>query len=533
MVTLKETQTPAPTTDDAQSTTCLNPATGEVIGHSPLTSKSDAIAAINRARAAQPAWAARPVKERCAAIRRVRDLIVARADALAETISRDNGKTRVDAMAAEVLPAAMAANYYAKMAPKWLAPKRLAPGNVLLLNKRSRLVRAPFGVVGVISPWNYPFSIPFSEIVMGLLAGNGVVLKVATETQLVGRAIEALFVDAGVGDVFQHVNLPGRVAGDLFLESGIDKLFFTGSVPVGKKLMAKAAETLTPVSLELGGNDAMLVCEDADPFRAAVGATWAAFQNAGQTCAGVERIYVHTAIYDEFMRLFAERVRALRVGPEKDHGVDIGAITTSNQLKVVTAHLEEALSQGAKIFAQSEAPDAPGGRFHPPTILTEVNHEMLVMKEETFGPLVGVMRVKDMDEAVELANDSNLGLTGSVWSTDTKKADALARRIEAGVVTINDHVVSHGLPETPWGGFKESGIGRTHGEIGFSEMTEPQCIVHDSMPGVRKDMWWHPHGPDVYDGVKGAIAALYGASTGERTSGTRELLKLFGRTFKR
>ena len=531
MVTLKETPTSTPAADE--STTCLNPATGEVIGHSRLTSKDEAVAAIDKARAAQPAWAALPVRARCDAIRRVRDLIVKRADALAETIARDNGKTRVDALAAEVLPAAMSADYYAKMAPRWLAPKSLTPGNVLLLNKRSHLVRVPFGVVGVISPWNYPFSIPFAEIVMGLLAGNGVVLKVAPETQMVGRAMEQLFVDAGVGDVFQHVNLPGRVAGDLFLESGIDKLFFTGSVPVGKKLMAKAAETLTPVSLELGGNDAMLVCEDADPFRAAVGATWAGFQNAGQTCAGVERIYVHTAIYDEFMRLFGERVRALRVGVERNHDVDIGAITTSNQLKVVNAHLDDALSRGAKIFAQSDAPDAPGGRFHPPTILTEVDHDMLVMKEETFGPLVGVMRVDNMDEAVRLANDSNLGLTGSVWSTDSKKADALARRIEAGVVTINDHVVSHGLPETPWGGFKESGIGRTHGEIGFAEMTEPQCIVHDAMPGVRKDMWWHPHGPGVFAGVRGALDALYGTSVGDRAAGARGLVKLFGRTFKR
>lgn len=517
---------------DREQTICKNPATGEVIGYSPLDSVEDVAAVVRRSREAQRGWEATPFKERARAVLRIRDYIAENADDMAEIISRDNGKTRTDALATEVLPSIMAADYYAKNADRFLAERMLKPGNPLLANKIAKIVRVPFGVIGIISPWNYPFAIPFSEIVMGLLAGNGVILKVATETQLVGRALERAVRAGGLpSDLFAHVNLPGRLAGDAFLEGGIDKLFFTGSVPIGKKLMAKAAETLTPVSLELGGNDAMLVCPDADLERAAAGAVWAGFQNAGQSCGGVERIYVHRDVYDAFLGKLGERVRALRVGPDLDFEVDMGAITTVSQLRTVQRHVEEALEKGATVFAKSSCPEGEG-TFHPAMVLTDVNHDMLVMREETFGPVVGVMKVDTMDEAVELANDSNLGLTGSVWSSDRKEAERLGRRIRAGAIMINDHLMSHGLAETPWGGFKESGIGRTHGEIGFAEMTEPQCIVQDYLPAVRKNMWWHPHGKGVYDGVRGIIDLLYSKEAGMRVSGAGHLAKLFPRTFK-
>ncbi len=295
--------------------------------------------------------------------------------------------------------------------------------------------------------------------------------------------------------------------------------------------MAKAAETLTPVSLELGGNDPMLVCPDADLDRAAAGAAWGGFQNAGQSCGGVERIYVHRDVYDAFIEKLGERVRALRVGPDLDFEVDMGAITTQSQLRTVQKHVEEALEKGATVFARSTCPEGGEGLFHPAMVLTDVTHEMLVMREETFGPLVGVMKVDSMDEAIRLANDSDLGLTGSVWSNDRKEAERLGRRIQAGAITINDHLMSHGLAETPWGGFKQSGIGRTHGEIGFSEMTEPQCIVRDYMPAVRKNMWWHPHGKSVYDGIRGIIDLLYANEAGARMSGISRFAKLFPRTF--
>ncbi len=516
------------------NTPCTSPSDGRLLGHSPLDSIDSLDAAFRSARAAQPAWARVPLKERVAAMRRVRDYIVSHADELAETISADNGKTRVDAMATEVFPAAVAASYYCRRAKRFLKSRGTGGSSWLLVNKRSRIHRVPWGVVGVISPWNYPFAIPFSEVVMALLAGNAVILKVATQTQMVGRALRQCFAAAEVPQgVFAHINLPGRVAGDALLEAGIDKLFFTGSVHVGKQLMAKAAETFTPVSLELGGNDPMLVCPDADLGRATAGAVWAGLQNCGQSCGGVERIYVHTDVYESFLNELAQRVARLRVGQDVDHQVDLGAMTTRKQRDVVRQHVEDATTRGAKVHTQSDCPEGTAGNFMAAVVLVDVDHSMRVMREETFGPVVAVMKVDDMDRAVTLANDSELGLTASVWSRSRKTARRLARRLEAGVVTVNDHLVSHGLPDTPWGGFKQSGIGRTHGEIGFAEMTRPQCIVDDLMPWVKKDLWWYPHGPQIYRGLRGALEFLYGRGLPRRIAGFCRLVRCYLRTFRR
>jgi succinate-semialdehyde dehydrogenase/glutarate-semialdehyde dehydrogenase len=519
--------------NQTDQTICTNPATDEVIGRSPLDTVEDLQTKLREARAAQPLWAGTPIRQRVRAVRRARDYVVSHAHELAEIISRDTGKTRLDAMAAEVLPAAIAASYYARRTKRFLKTGRLAPGSLVLCNKVSRIRRVPWGVIGIISPWNYPWSIPFSEVVMGLLAGNAVVLKVATETQMVGRALEDCFLSAGLPEgVFSYVNVPGRIAGDALLESGIDKLFFTGSVAVGKQLMAKAAETLTPVCLELGGNDAMLVCPDADLQRAAAGAAWAGLQNAGQSCGGVERVYVHADVYEPFLELLAEQVRSLRVGWDTDHQVDVGAVTTRQQVETVRRHVQDALDAGATLYAQSACPQNASGSFLPAMVLTDVDHSMLVMREESFGPVVAVMKVADMTEAVRLANDSDLGLTGSVWSRSRQTACKLAERIQAGAVTINDHLMSHGLPETPWGGFKQSGIGRTHGRIGFDEMTQPQCIIDDWLPMARKDLWWHPYGSELYTGVSSLLDVLYARRIRKRVAALRHVLKTFPRVFR-
>jgi acyl-CoA reductase-like NAD-dependent aldehyde dehydrogenase len=518
---------------EQHETISIDPATGEVIGRSPLGRAEDVPRIVERARTVQPAWAATPVARRARAILRVRDYVVANAGPLADVICRDNGKTRLDALATEVVPAAMGATYYAKRARRFLRPRRLWPGNLLLANKRSHTRRVPWGVVGIISPWNYPFGIPFPEVVMALLAGNAVVLKTATQTQMVGRALQRCMQAAELpAGLFSYVNLPGRVAGDALLGAGIDKLFFTGSVAVGKTLMAKAAETLTPVCLELGGNDAMIVCADADLHRAAAGAVWAGFQNCGQSCGGVERIYVEAPVYEPLLEILAEKVRRLRVGPDADFQVDLGAMTTRKQMETVQRQVEDALRRGATIYARSPCPEGGPGNFLPAMVLTDVDHTMLVMREETFGPVVGVMNVADTDEAIRLANDSHLGLTGSVWSRSRRRARRIAARIAAGTVTINDHLISHGLHETPWGGFKQSGLGRTHGRIGFDEMTQVQCVVEDVMPAVRRDFWWHPHGPDVYGGILGLLEFLYGRGPRRRLAGLGRGVRTFLRTFR-
>lgn len=516
-----------------RQTQSVNPATGEVIGTTPEHSVEDLNEMIARARRAQAAWGETPIKHRARAILRVRDYVVDHADELSETISRDNGKTRVDAISTEILPAALAADYYAKRAKRFLRTRRLAPAKLILASKRSRVRQVPWGVIGIISPWNYPFGIPFSEVVMGLLAGNAVILKVATATQMVGRALERCFQAAELPDgVFAYANLPGSVAGDAMLVSGINKLFFTGSVAIGKQLMAKAAETLTPVCLELGANDPMLVCPDADLPRAAAGAVWAGMSNCGQSCAGVERIYVHADVYDRFLKLLAEKVTALRVGFDADFDVDLGAMTTPAQVEKVRHQIQDALERGATIYARSPCPSTTAGHFLPAMVLTDVDHSMLVMLEETFGPVVAVMKVRDMDEAVMLANDTTFGLTGSVWSRNRRTAYQLATRIQAGVVTINNHLMSHGLAETPWGGFKESGLGRTHGAIGFAEMTQPQCIIDDVMPGVRRDMWWHPHSREVYRDMRAMLDAIFARRGSARLSGLWRTIRAFSRTFR-
>jgi succinate-semialdehyde dehydrogenase/glutarate-semialdehyde dehydrogenase len=514
-------------------TESFNPATGESLGFSKLNTIEELIEIVNRARESQILWQEYSVDERINSILKIRDYLVDNADSIAKIISSDNGKTRLDALATEVLPAAMGVSFYCKNAKRFLRDKKLGGGNIFLINKRSKIVRVPYGVVGIISPWNYPFSIPLSEVIMSLLAGNAVILKTASETQMVGLVLKEAVESANLPNgIFNFINLLGKIAGDAFLDSGINKLFFTGSVAVGKYLMGQAAKTLTPICLELGGNDAMIVCEDADPYRAAMGALWAGFQNAGQSCGGVERIYVHEKIYDPFMTILKDKIENLHVDYDTDFNSDMGCMTTKRQLETVRNHIEDALNKGANVFAQSKTPkNTQLKNFHPAVVLTNVNHDMIVMHDETFGPVVGVMKFNNYDEAIKLANDSYLGLTGSVWTKNQNRGEEIAKQIKAGVVTINDHLMSHGLAETPWGGFKESGIGRTHGELGFYEMTQPLTIVKDILPFVKKNLWWHPFNKNLYNGLKGLIDLLYSKKFSLKISGLVKLVKIIPRIF--
>ena len=513
-------------------TICYNPATNLEIGRSRLTEVSELKDIVKNASEAQKEWAKLSIVKRIKIVKKIREYLVNNTDKLAETISRDNGKTLIEAIATEVVPAAMAVSYYCNNAKRFLTPKKTGFGNVILIYKRGKIIRVPFGVVGIISPWNYPFAIPFSEVVMALLAGNAVILKTASETQMVGLELKNAIEYAGIPkNLFHFVNLPGKIAGDALLESGINKLFFTGSVSVGKYLMKKASETLTPICLELGGNDAMIVCEDADPYRSAMGALWAGFQNAGQSCGGVERIYVHEKIYDRFMEILKTKIDNLNINIGDDYNSQMGCMTTTKQIATVDLHIKDALEKGAEIFAQSKLPDNLGKNFIPATVLTNVNHEMIVMKDETFGPVVGVMKYNRIEDAIKLANDSYLGLTGSVWSKNQKKAEKIAMQIKAGVVTINDHLMSHGLAETPWGGFKESGIGRTHGKLGFDEMTQPMVIVKDLLSFAKKQIWWHPYSKKTYLGMKGLLNLLYNKNILSKIKSAFPLLKIFPRMF--
>ena len=512
-------------------TPCINPASGEITGYAPLNSVADLKRSIVQAREAQKEWAAVPIHQRVKKIRKIGTYIYDHAEEIAELISNDTGKTLSDGFGTEVLPSLIACSYYCRKANKYLRPFRLSSSTIFFIHKRSKILRVPWGVIGIISPWNYPFSIPFYQVIMGLIAGNAVILKVASESQRVGEKLAEVIMAAGLPEgLFTHINLPGREIGEAFLANGIDKLFFTGSSKVGKKLMARAADFLTPINLELGGNDAMIICADADLNRAAEGAVWAGFMNCGQSCGGVERVYVHASVYPRFLDILKQKTEAIRAG--QGHTADMGVMTTESQIATVNQQLESAIRMGAKIFARSPEPSDPQLKnFLPAIILTDVNHQMEIMREETFGPVIGVMPYENIDQAIEMANDCNLGLTGSVWSKNRKKAEQIGGRVQAGVISINDHLMSHGMPETPWGGFKESGMGRSHGSLGFEEMTQSQVIINDYLPYGKRDPWWFPNSEKVYQGLIGIMDLLFSKNPLRKSHGLWQFLKIVPRIF--
>lgn len=500
-------------TSPAGETVSYDPATLEEVGRVPNTDLSTMPEIFTRARAAQKKWAALSFSERRQHIMKMRDYVVAHAEELAAIVSRDNGKSRTDALTTEVIPCALAADWYGKNAEHALAPKNLPMGSILFFNKKNQLQRVPLGVVGIISPWNYPLSIPFGEVVMGLMAGNAVLLKVAAATILVGEAIEKIVAAGELPDgLFHHIVGSGGRVSQAFFDNGINKIFFTGSVPTGKTLMAQAAKTLTPLSLELGGKDPMIVLADADLERAANGAAWAGYQNAGQSCGGVERIYVHESVYQPFVDLLAKKTRAMRHGKDRNFDVDMGSMTTEEQLRTVERQVNGAVAAGAKIVAQSK-PVAEGvkGYFYPATLMVDVDHSMELMREETFGPVLPVMKFKTIEEAIALANDSTMALTSSVWTRDLELGKEIARKLESGATTINDHLYTHGQSETPWGGWKDSGLGRTHSALGLEEMTQPKLVNWDIVP-AKRNIWWFPFDRLTYDAMLAALRVNYPSS---------------------
>jgi succinate-semialdehyde dehydrogenase/glutarate-semialdehyde dehydrogenase len=496
----------------------VNPATGAVLRELECTDEPQVEAAVARARVAQVAWNALGLRRRIAVMREFQRKLHENKSEIADAITREAGKPPAESLVTEVLVVLDAARFLIDNSWRLLRDEPVPHGNLATKLKSGWLVREPHGVIGIISPWNYPFSIPATETLAALVAGNTVVLKPSELTSLVALELAKLLHSAGVPeDVFQVVIGEGTT-GAALLRSPIDKLVFTGSVATGKRIAAAAAERLLPVVLELGGKDPMLVLDDADVDVASSAAVWGAFVNAGQACLSVERCYVHRSLYDSFLKACSEKVKKLKVGHGEDCETDVGPLIHERQLLIVESHVEDAKTRGARVLAGGTRLPELGVNFYAPTVLADVTHDMRIMREETFGPVLPVMAFDNDDEAVRLANDSEYGLAASVWTRDSARGERLARRINAGTVMVNDVISCFGISEAPHGGVKSSGVGRTHGRFGLDEMVRVKYVDIDRMPGMKK-VWRYGYGESFRRQMEGFLDMQFARGVGTRVRG--------------
>jgi succinate-semialdehyde dehydrogenase/glutarate-semialdehyde dehydrogenase len=507
----------------------VNPATGQAFARASLLDGVQASEAVAAAQVAFPAWSTRRFRERARLLDQLREAIVDEAEDLARLIEREQGKPFAEALAAEVLPSLDALRHLSAHAEDLLRDDAIEAANLLLAHKEARLLYAPIGVVLAVKPWNYPWAQSLPVVASALVAGNTVILKPAPATTLTGLRLGTLARKAGFPDgVLSVLATDDAVAQALVEDPRIGKIVFTGSVATGKKVMAAAAKNLTPVVLELGGKDPAIVCRDADLDRAAKGIAWAAFLNAGQTCASVERVYVERPAAEAFLAKVLDEARAVRLSGTPGGG-DMGPLTLERQRRIVEEHVADATAKGARVLTGGSTPPGPGF-FYPPTVLVDVNHTMTIMREETFGPVLPVMIVDSLDEGIRLANDSPYGLTASGWTRSEETARRLQRELLAGVVSINDHVSTFAEPAAPWGGVKCSGSGRIHGHLGLREMVQPRYVSRDRSRGP--ELWWYPYDSEFGAVMSGTAPALYSTSLRRRLAGQVRLAR-FGRLWRR
>jgi acyl-CoA reductase-like NAD-dependent aldehyde dehydrogenase len=519
---------------DESEIVSVNPATGEEVGRVKQNSPEEAGAAVARSRDVFHRWKNTTFSERKALVMRAREVILAELDDIAHLISAESGKPFGEAIAMEIAPVLDLMQYFARNAERMLRPKKIGIGLYAFLGRSSKIVYHPLGVVGIIPAWNYPFSIPLGEAVMAVMAGNSVVIKPSELTPFVGLKIGEIFTRAGAPEGLVQIMTGSGPTGAALVEAAPDKIMFTGSVATGKKIAEAAAKNLTSFVLELGGKDPMIVFDDANLALAAGAAVWGAFCNSGQSCSSVERLYVQERAAEQLTKLIVEKTRELKQGPGDREDVSIGAMSSERQLKIVEDHVNDFREAGAKIeiggrrnadaLVRSEG-EARTALFYEPTVITGATNDMRPMQEETFGPTLPIATFKTEEEAIALANDSEFGLTASVWTRDYAKGKRVAEKIEAGSVCVNEVLYTHGIGQTPWGGFKNSGRGRTHGREGLIELVQPQHI-HVNRIAILPDAWWLPYSPEAVKTFRGF--AKYFAS-GSAIKTTRLLPQLWKR----
>ena len=479
-----------------------NPATGAEVGRVPVMAAEDVTAAVGRARVAFQSWKQTTFAERLRLVMKAREVILADIDGIAHVISQESGKPFGEAIAMELSPVLDLMQYFARNTEKMLRHAKRGIGLYALLGRSSKIVYHPLGVVGIIPAWNYPFSIPLGEAVMALMAGNTVVIKPSELTPFVGLKIGEIFEMAGFPENAVQVVTGDGSTGAALVDAAPDKIMFTGSVATGKKIAAAAANNLTSIVLELGGKDPMIVFEDANLELAAGAAVWGAFCNSGQSCSSVERLYVQESVADELTRKIIEKTKQLLQDTGDKETTSVGAMSSERQMRVVEDHVEDFRASGAKIETGGRRNPALEGLFYEPTVITNANNDMRAMQEETFGPTLPIATFSTEEEAIRLANDSEFGLTASVWTRDLAKGKRVAERIEAGSVCVNEVLYTHGIGQTPWGGFKNSGRGRTHGREGLMELVQPQHI-HVNKIALLPDAWWLPYSPNAVETFRG------------------------------
>ncbi len=501
----------------------VDPATGAVRGQFERTATTAVVGLVARARAAQAEWGKRPVAERCALIGKLKKTMLAERDALADAVVRESGKPRVEALFADVFVSLDTAEYFAKQGKKLLRAEKVKHHSTAAKAKSGMLLYEPLGVVAIISSWNYPLAIPMSQIIPALAAGNGVVCKTSDFTPECGELIGKLFREAGFpADLVTMVQGGGDV-GQALIEAHPDKVFFTGSVFTGKHVAEACARHLLPSVLELGGKDAMLVLADADLDVASSAAVWGSFSNCGQVCLSVERLFVEESVSEEFIRRCVEKTQKLRMGPGSDAGTEIGPLIRPQHVQRMNDLIAEAVGKGAKVVWGGRARPDLGANFFEPTIMTGVDRSMQLFQDETFGPIMAIQVVKDAEEALARANDSEFALAASVWTLDADRGKDMARRLKAGTVMVNDVMSGFAIAEAPHGGSGLSGWGRAHGKAGLLEMVHVKYVDFDWLKGVEKP-WWYRYGAELEKAAEAFLRFEFGGM-GERIRNAREAMR--------